>query len=600
MVERATYGRKIGWETLLVAVLVVMTFVPFLGENLFSTKGEPREAVIAVSMLNSGNWVLPVTFGAEIPYKPPMLAWCIAALGWLNGGVVTEFLSRLPSALAAVMMLMAGFRLFARYASVNRAVAMALITAGCFEFFRNGTICRVDMLVTMFIVTALYAFFRQSARHPGGTWAPSVWAVLLMSGGVLTKGPVGMLLPCMVVFVYRLLRGNNFWKTCVSVGVSAVLSLILPAMWYVAAYNQGGEEFLRLAMEENFGRFTGTMSYESHENPAWYNLLTLAYGCAPYTLLLLMSLFVLPWKRLAESLRRGGSWPRRFWSWLRSLDPLTLFSLLAVVLIFGFYCIPKSKRSVYLLPVYPFVAYFITLCARWLITCFPRLVKTWCWIICVVGFVASGVVHAVMFGAIPLVGDVTMQSVMSCLQSESRHFWPVAFTVLTFLCAFWLGRELVCSKARAGFGWCMAYVLAIYWMVSCAVLPAAMNVKSDRPLAALIEEAVGEEAPVYSWRPDPMWRYYTINYYMGDRLLLFDVEKPVSGYLLVGEEDFPVLRDNAASGYLFSEVLTTGGRSSESGQRLKLLRFVLKNNGEENITGFRNVNQSEGMLKNNS
>ena len=86
---------RIGWETLLVAGLLILTFIPFLGENLYSTKGEPREAVIAVAMLQSGDWVLPVTFGAEIPYKPPMLAWCIALFGSLNGGVVTEFLSRL-------------------------------------------------------------------------------------------------------------------------------------------------------------------------------------------------------------------------------------------------------------------------------------------------------------------------------------------------------------------------------------------------------------------------------------------------------------------------------------------------------------------------
>ena len=287
----------------------------------------------------------------------------------------------------------------------------------------------------------------------------------------------------------------------------------------------------------------------------------------------------LPWRRLPASLGRLGSWPCRFWKWLRGLDAITLFSFLAVVLIFGFYCIPKSKRSVYLLPVYPFVAYFIALCARWLIIRSPRLVKTWCWVICVVGFVASGVIHAVIFGGIPLMGDDSMQSVMSCLQSESRHFWPVLFSILAFLGALWLGRELVCSKARAGFGWCMAYVLVIYWMVSCAVLPAAMNGKSDKPLAAQIEAAVGVGTPVYSWRPDPMWRYYTINYYMNDRIFLFDVAKPVSGYLLVGEEDFPGLRDNMAAGYDFREVLTTERRSSESGQRLKLLKFVLKSNG---------------------
>ena len=41
------------------------------------------------------------------------------------------------------------------------------------------------------------------------------------------------------------------------------------------------------------------------------------------------------------------------------MDNTRLFSLLSIVLIFVFYCIPKSKRSVYLLPIYPFIAYFL-------------------------------------------------------------------------------------------------------------------------------------------------------------------------------------------------------------------------------------------------
>ena len=49
----------------------------------------------------------------------------------------------------------------------------------------------------------------------------------------------------------------------------AVVSCILPAAWYLAAYQQGGDNFIALVMEENFGRFMGKMTYESHENPAY-------------------------------------------------------------------------------------------------------------------------------------------------------------------------------------------------------------------------------------------------------------------------------------------------------------------------------------------
>ncbi len=38
-------------------------------------------------MLMSGDWVLPVSFGADIPYKPPFLAWMIAMLSLPFGSV---------------------------------------------------------------------------------------------------------------------------------------------------------------------------------------------------------------------------------------------------------------------------------------------------------------------------------------------------------------------------------------------------------------------------------------------------------------------------------------------------------------------------------
>ena len=151
-------------------------------------------------------------------------------------------------------------------------------------------------------------------------------------------------------------------RQCGIVGSVVAYSAVF---WYVAAYQQGGEEFYRLAMEENFGRFTGTMSYESHENPVWYNFLSLAWGLAPYTLLLLFGVCVRSKKQEVgkeklEVRRRIESW----WNRLRGMDSVELFSLLAAVLIFLFYCFPKSKRSVYLLPVYPFVGYFIAVYVR--------------------------------------------------------------------------------------------------------------------------------------------------------------------------------------------------------------------------------------------
>ena len=68
-----------------IALLSVLVLVPFLGETIFYSKGEPREAIVAYTMLESGNWILPMNYGVEIAYKPPFLYWTIAVISSVLG-----------------------------------------------------------------------------------------------------------------------------------------------------------------------------------------------------------------------------------------------------------------------------------------------------------------------------------------------------------------------------------------------------------------------------------------------------------------------------------------------------------------------------------
>ena len=74
---------------LLLLIISALTIIPYLGLTNFHTKGEPREAIVAVSMLQNDNWILPINNGGDIAYKPPFFHWCIAALS-LPTGEVTE------------------------------------------------------------------------------------------------------------------------------------------------------------------------------------------------------------------------------------------------------------------------------------------------------------------------------------------------------------------------------------------------------------------------------------------------------------------------------------------------------------------------------
>jgi 4-amino-4-deoxy-L-arabinose transferase-like glycosyltransferase len=226
----------------LIIILAIVMMIPVLGLTDFNTKGEPREAVVAYTMLEHGNWILPINNGGDIPYKPPFFHWCIAFFS-LFIGHVNEYTSRLPSAVSLVLMTIGGFVFYAKRKNAQTSLIAAILTLTAFEVHRAGMNCRVDMLNTAFMVGAMYLLYRwwEKGKHQL-PWL----AILCMSGATLTKGPVGIILPCFVMGVFMLTQRENFWGIVWRMALTALLSLIIPFCWYYAAYLQGGDEFLRL------------------------------------------------------------------------------------------------------------------------------------------------------------------------------------------------------------------------------------------------------------------------------------------------------------------------------------------------------------------
>lgn len=332
----------------------------------YSTKGEPREALVAVEMLRSGNWILPVDSAGDMAYKPPMFHWLVALFS-LPAGHVTEFTSRLPSALALLLMCAATWwfatRSDSRPHSAVRPMLTTLVLLTSFEVFRAGVNCRVDMLLCAFIVSAVYMLARGGTNLSKGCMRWQCAAVLLMSGAVLTKGPVGVVIPLGIWWLWGILLHRDvsapIWRLTLRAAWLGTAALILPAMWYLAAYDQGGEKFLRLAMEENFGRMTGTMSYASHVKPFWYNAVMIASGLIPWSALLLASLWWRPWKWMRRTSLTPACAARISILPLKNISRRELLCWTAVIFVLIFYTLPKSKRGVYLLPLYPFAASLI-------------------------------------------------------------------------------------------------------------------------------------------------------------------------------------------------------------------------------------------------
>lgn len=532
----------------IVCVIAVMLTVPFLGLTDFYSKGEPREAVVAYTMVEHGNWILPINNGGDIPYKPPFFHWCIALFSLLQGHV-SEFTSRLPSALALVAMSVGGFVFFAKRKNANMALLATLLSLTAFEVHRAGINCRVDMVNTAFMVGALFLMFRWWER---GKHTMPWLAILCMSGATLTKGPVGMLLPCAVMGVFMLTQRESLWSTVWRLGLTALLSLVLPLCWYYAAYLQGGDEFLRLVKEENIDRLLGKMAYESHENPFWYNFLTLITGWLPYTLLFVFSLFVLPWKRFSKS---------GFMQSVRRAEPMQVFVWLAFGLILFFYCIPKSKRSVYLLPCYPFMAWLMAQYVVWLVANHLSAVKAYAWLMGVLGVVLSvafvvlktGVVPDTLFHGKHAADNIAMLHALESISVSPSHLLfallPAAVGVATIMTL--LKKD---DNLRNRVVWLsLSVVVTLFLALDSTFQPAVLNTKADKPLAPQIEQRF-DMTKMYSYMSSPMLHFFSLNFYLGDRIQQFEKVKPEDGVLMIPEDDVEEFKKTVGRGYCLQRV----------------------------------------------
>ena len=538
----------------ILTVLSIVMLIPFLGLADFNSKGEPREAVVAYTMLEHGNWILPINNGGDIPYKPPFFHWCIALCSLITGHV-SEYTSRLPSALALIGLTLGTYKffcheLFTNNQNCNKALLASVLLLTSFEVHRAGENCRVDMVLTFFIVEAIYLLFNwwRDTHTRKGISIP--WfAVLCMSLGTLTKGPIAIILPCLTMGVYRLTEDRkSFFYTLKLMFIIGCLSMILPLMWYIAAYNQGGEKFLDLVMEENFGRIMGKMTYESHENPAWYNVMTLTAGWAPYTLLLLISLFVLPWKRFSRN---------KFVDQIKKANFTQKYVWIAFLVVFVFYCIPKSKRSVYLLPCYPFMAYLIAEYIVWLIQEQKVIVmKVYAWVIAGIIILLNLAFLAIKMEWIPesiFHGKHAADNIAILHALRDGSLFPsLLFVIITLAGVYFIFRMQRKKELRYLLTAILGAIVGIYMFLDSSILPTVLNTKADKYLAPVIEKKFGTDK-LYSYMSTEMLHFFSLNFYLGDKIQQFDKANPEDGILMIPKSDFEKFQAQT-SWYSFKKV----------------------------------------------
>jgi len=180
---------------LLVALATLAQYVLMTSASTLWDRDEPRFARATVEMVQSGNFLYPTFNGVLRPDKPILIYWLMSVPVRLFGSceMTCRAVAPLAAALAALLTAWIGRRLAGPLVGILAAAFM--VTAPL--LIVSGTAATTDALLLACITGAVVAFLH--AWQTGRRWPQAAWVALALGGALLTKGPVGLAVPMLIV-----------------------------------------------------------------------------------------------------------------------------------------------------------------------------------------------------------------------------------------------------------------------------------------------------------------------------------------------------------------------------------------------------------------
>jgi 4-amino-4-deoxy-L-arabinose transferase-like glycosyltransferase len=384
--------------------LLLISFLAFfwnLGSTGLIDETEPLFAEAARQMTVTGDWITPFFNGATRFDKPPLIYW-LMAIAYQTFGV-NEFAARLPSALTGLALTAMVFYTLRDFGSPSGdwgqgrggegekvllncetnqqpnhlltkapvipssqwqswlvaclGAAMVALHPQTLFFGRTGY---SDMLLSACMGGALLTFFLGYAQPERGT-VQARWYLtfyILIALAVLTKGPVGVVLPGLIIGAFLLYVGKArevLGEMRLVRGALIVLALSLP--WFILVIWRNGEAYIDSFFGyHNLERFTSVVN--DHQGPWYFHLLIVLIGFAPWSIGLpaAISFAGIPW-----AIAQSKVFQRRNWQQLPRKAHLGLFALFWFLIVLGFFSLAVTKYFSYTLPLMPAAAILLAL-----------------------------------------------------------------------------------------------------------------------------------------------------------------------------------------------------------------------------------------------
>jgi 4-amino-4-deoxy-L-arabinose transferase-like glycosyltransferase len=479
---RFAWALAIGW----VSLVSLIAFWWHLGSIGLVDETEPLFAEAARQMTVTGDWITPYFNGVTRFDKPPLVYW-IMAIAYKTIGV-NEWAARFPSAIAGTVLVGFGFYVLKRFGFSNPAQVVTLerdsealplhslqrwsaaligsaligLNPQTIVWGRTGV---SDMLLSGCLGAALLAFFVGYAQPENPKiqkrWYLAFW---VFSGlAVLTKGPVGVVLPGLIILAFLVYVGNL--KTVlreIQLVKGGLLFLAIAVPWFVLVIWANGEAYINAFFGyHNFDRFTQVVNH--HSAPWFFYFLVVPISFAPWSV------------HLPIAIARLRFWQRHSWQQSPRSAQLGVFALTWLVVIFGFFTIAVTKLPSYTIPLLPAAAILTALFWSDLLTS-PRRspavqLSHWANVALLIVLAGATLVCTRWMGKDPEMPDFRELLEQSGVLTRAAWIWAIAA----------VGAIALLLRRQGGWLW-SANLVSFTAFIVVALMPATMLMDSQRQL----------------------------------------------------------------------------------------------------------------------
>jgi 4-amino-4-deoxy-L-arabinose transferase-like glycosyltransferase len=329
---------------LLTALLVFsfgVAFVPIAGVD------EGRFTQASLNMLTTGDWFIPQVDGILRLEKPILFYW-EQAVSFLIFGT-TEFAARLPSVLSATGLVALAYFMGGIQGTPLIAGLICLSTL-FINFFAK--VAMIDMSLCLLISATLSFFFLSYFfktktnnifnRQNSDTRIYFYLASFSASLGFLCKGPIALVLPSIIIFIFLLKEkeliiffAQKKYDSLICIG----MFLLINVPWYLLAHTKTNGEFTKsFFFGDNLGRFLETTS--NHGGAIWFYIPVILVGFFPWSFFLIQALLN----------DQNSSKVSRI-NITDNTNTLRRFNLIWIAVTFIFFSLSQTKLITYILPI---------------------------------------------------------------------------------------------------------------------------------------------------------------------------------------------------------------------------------------------------------